>query len=89
MPSPYPKELRVRVIAAWQAGSGSMRAIGERFDVAERTVARWVARLSVKGSADPLPMGGQRRPYIVDAAGAEYVRATLDLIPDLTLPELC
>lgn len=89
MPSPYPKELRTRVIAAWRAGSGSMKAIGERFDVAERTVARWVVRVSERGSVDPLPSGGQRRPFVVDAAGADYIRETLHLIPDLTLPELC
>jgi transposase len=89
MPSPYPKELRERVITAWRAGNASMKAIGERFDLAERTVARWVARLSETGSTAPLPTGGARRAYVVDAAGGEYIRETLDVVADLTLPELC
>lgn len=89
MPSPFSSDLRNRVIRAYDAGEGSMRALGERFAVCERTVARWVSRVRKTGSAMPLPMGGARCAYVVDEEGGQFICATLDCLPDLTLPELC
>lgn len=89
MPQAYPRELRERVVNAWKAGGLTQKEVAERFSVGQQTVVRWVARLRKTGSVDPAPMGGARRPHVVDEAGAVLVRSLLDCVPDMTLPELC
>lgn len=89
MPAPYPNELRERVIDAWRQGDATQVEIAERFVVASQTVVRWVGRFRRSGSVEPAAMGGARRAYAVDEAGAQTVRDVLDSVPDVTLPELC
>ena len=89
MPHPYPKELRERVVNAWNAGGVTQKEVAERFEVGQQTVVRWVSRLRRTGSLAPAISGGARRPYVVDEAGAEVIRGVLDCILDTTLPELC
>ena len=88
MPAPYPKELRERILESVRGGA-THKATAERFAVAEKTVGRWVDRVDTTGSSAPAPMGGARRPYVVDDAAATVVRDVLDSVPDTTLPELC
>lgn len=89
MPAPYPKELRERVVNAWREGGSTQREIAQRFMLGEQTIVRWLGRLRATGSVTPDSMGGARRPYVVDEAGAKLIREILDCVPDTTLPELC
>jgi len=89
MPAPYPKELRERVVNAWKQGGATQLEIAKRFDVGSQTVVRWLARFRHTGSVAPAPMGGARRPFIVDEEGADLVREILDCNLDSTLPEVC
>ena len=89
MPQPYPKELRERVVNTWLEGTATQEEVAERFCVGLQTVVRWVGRLRTTGSLDPSPMGGARRPYVVDEAGLAMVREIIECVPEITLPELC
>jgi transposase len=89
MPAPYHRDLRERVVNAWKQGDAAQKEIAERFNVAEKTVGRWVGRFRHTGSVAPSPMGGARRAYLVDDAGTEMLRDILDSVADVTHPELC
>lgn len=89
MPRAYPKELRERVVQAWEDGEGSFKILGKRFKVGEATVDRWVALKRETGSVEPRKAGGARRAYKVDAVGEQFIRETLEALPDSTHPELC
>jgi transposase len=82
-------ELRERVVNAWLADDLTQEEVAERFSVGLQTVVRWVGRLRRTGSLAPGQMGGARRPYAVDEAGAVLVRDLIDCMLDITLPELC
>ncbi len=58
MPKPHPKELRERVVAAYKAGEGTFKSLGERFMVGEASVNRWVSLARRTGSVAPTPPGG-------------------------------
>jgi len=59
-----------------------------RFKVGEATVNRWVARKRQTGDVAPKPMGGSRG-CLVDAEGEELIRSMFEVMPDLTLIEVC
>jgi transposase len=54
----YPVELRNRVVAAYEAGEGSYKTLGERFRLGEATVKRWVTRQRADGDVRPRKKGG-------------------------------
>lgn len=89
MPGPLPISLRGRVVEAWENGEGSFKTLGLRFKVGEASVNRWVALKRKTGSVAPKPMGGARRPPVVDEAGMQFLKETLEAVPDSTLVELC
>lgn len=89
MPAPYPKELRTRVLKAWLNGEGSNKELAVRFMIGKATVDRWISRYRRTGSVEPDPMGGARRPYVVDEQGGQVILDVLDSVPDCTLAELC
>lgn len=43
VPNPYDESLRRRVIRAYEAGEGTYDELAALFDVAARTINRWVA----------------------------------------------
>ena len=58
MAEPYPLEIRVRVVEAYEAGEGSYPALAARFSVGEATVKRWVWLQHKQGAVGPRPKGG-------------------------------
>ena len=86
MPKPLSFDLRSRVLAAVHAGLSRWRA-GERFGVSASSAIRWAALRRVEGDARPKPQGGDRLSHKTEAH-AGLIRATLDEVPDITLPEL-
>lgn len=79
-------DLRERVLAAIEEGmSGRQAAI--RFAVSPSSVSRWRGLVREKGSAEPGPLGGDRRSQHIEAH-ADVILTLLDEVPDQTLEEL-
>ena len=58
MPAPLPRELRTRIVEAYQRGEGSFEELAARFRVGVATVNRYMRRVRHTGSVDPEPHGG-------------------------------
>lgn len=58
MPEAHPHELRLRVVAAYEAGQGSYPEIAARFAVGEASVKRWVWIFNKTGTAGAKAKGG-------------------------------
>jgi len=89
MAKPHPEELRARVVAAHKRGEGSFAALAKRFNVGEASVNRWVAGERKSGPLQSKPMGGARRPRVVDLEGEDMLREVVFHNPDCYLRELC
>ena len=76
-------DLRVRVLAAVQAGA-SHREAAERFGVSAASVSRWRMREREHGDARPKALGGDRRSKRIEAHH-EAVMAALGPDGDATL----
>ena len=87
MPRAYSVELRARVVAAYHAGEGSRAEIGRRFDVGEATVNRWSALARKRGSLEPIKRAS-RPSQLLSTEGLEFIRQTLEALPDSTILEL-
>jgi transposase len=79
-------DLRVRVLAAVQAGA-SHREAAERFGVSAASVSRWRAREREAGDARPKALGGDRRSQRIEAHHAA-VLAALGPDKDATIEEV-
>ncbi|GJD96541.1 hypothetical protein OCOJLMKI_3763 [Methylobacterium iners] len=86
MPQPLSFDLRSRVLAAGDAGL-SCRGAAERFGVSASSAIRWAAQRRTGGDARPKPQGGDRLSHKTEAH-AGLIRAVLEEVPDITLPEL-
>jgi hypothetical protein len=64
VPAALPKELRRRIIEAWQAGEGTWEQLAARFKVGVATVDRLVALFRATGSVEPRPHGGGHEPQL-------------------------
>ena len=88
MPASHPIALRERVVRAYQAGEGSFAQLGERFDVGEASVNRWVSLMRRTGSVAPKPRGGARRERAITPEAQEYIRSLVQDEPTWTTTEL-
>lgn len=75
-------DLRERVVAAYEAGEGTMKALGMRFSVGQATVKRWVRRKRQRGALEPGPYR-LKEPKIREEHLA-VVQAIVDEAPDET-----
>jgi transposase len=57
MPSPYPRELRERVLSAIDRGM-SQREAAETFELARGTIVKWLRLRRETGDVEPMPHGG-------------------------------
>lgn len=79
-------DLRVRVLAAVQAGA-SHREAGKRFGVSAASVSRWRRREREQGEARPKALGGDRRSKRIEACH-DAVMAALGPDRDATIEEV-
>jgi transposase len=79
-------DLRIRVLAAVQAGA-SHREAGERFGVSAASVSRWRTREREQGEARPKALGGDRRSKRIEACH-DAVMAALGPDKDATIEEV-
>ena len=88
MPQPLSKDLRERVIAAWQSRTySSWNEIADTFGVGRATVNRWIRRFRVTGGVDAAPHGGGIEHLIPE----DRLLAVWELVeeqPDRTVEEL-
>jgi transposase len=83
---PYSQDLRVRVIAALQAGK-TQAAVAEQFALSKSTVEKWWYRWRDTQSCAALPhRGGPTRSL---QPHEPFLRAEVKKQPDATLDELC
>ena len=79
-------DLRERVLAAVDGGmSGRQAAV--RFGVSAASVSRWRALARVKGSAEPGPLGGDRRSVRIEAH-SDLILSLVAEVPDQSIEEL-
>jgi len=84
MAEAYPIELRQRVVAAYEAGEGSYAKVGQRFELGEATVKRWVTLFHREGHLRPRDKGGGT-PSDVSLAELE---AIVERLGDATAGEI-
>jgi transposase len=60
----YPKELRERVVEAYESGVGPYPVVAELFQLGEATVKRWVWQYRREGHVEPEKKGGGRESTI-------------------------
>lgn len=83
MPKPYPRELRERVLGAYDQGR-TLDEVAEDFHVSRTTVVAWVRLRRATGDVEPLPRGGGN-PSRVDP---DVLEELLGELPDGTRDEL-
>lgn len=86
MTAPLSDDLRVRLVAAVEAGE-TRRSAAKRFGVAPSTAIKWMALWRQEGHVKPRPMGGDRRSHQTEV----HAPAILKLVeekPDITVAEI-
>jgi transposase len=85
---PYSRDLRLRVVHAYEHREGSMRHLAARFRLSLSCVRALLTRYRAPGDVAPKPHGGGS-PAKLDATGRDTVRTLVQQEPDATLKELC
>ena len=84
---PYSRDLRLRIVQAYEHREGSMRHLAARFRVSLSCVRDLLTRYRVTGDVAPKPHGGGY-PAKLTAAGRDALKALVQATPDATLQEL-
>jgi transposase len=82
---PYSEDLRLRVVAARQAGH-SAQELAKLFSLSKRTVERYCKQRATTGHLRPKQMGGYRRSRLADHGAT--LQSWVEAQNDLTLAEL-
>lgn len=82
---PYSEDLRLRVVAARQAGH-SAQEIAKLFSLSKRTVERYCKQRQTSGHLRPKQIGGYRRSRLADHGPT--LQSWVEAQNDLTLAEL-
>ncbi len=89
MPAAYSKDLRERVVAAYESGVGDQVEVARRFDVGEATVRRWWALKRKTGSVAPKrPPAVRPDRRALNAEGEAKLAALVAATPDASEEEL-
>jgi transposase len=84
---PYSKDLRLRIVHAYEHREGSMRQLATRFRVSLSCVRDLLTRYRATGDVAPKPHGGGY-PAKLAAAGCDALKTLVQATPDATLQEL-
>ncbi|WP_392476270.1 transposase [Nostoc sp. C110] len=88
MPVSYSRDLRERVIRAWEAKEGSQRQLAQRFKVSLSFVRNLLRQYRTNGRIEAKQRGGYQKPTIIN----EHLSLIQSLVKeknDLLLRELC
>jgi transposase len=84
---PYSRDLRLRVVQAYEHREGSMRQLAGRFRLSLSCVRDLLSRFRATGDVAPKPPGGGA-PAKLDARGRDALKTLVHATPDATLQEL-
>jgi transposase len=84
---PYSKDLRLRVVQAYEHHEGSMRQLATRFRLSLSCVRDLLTRYRTTGDVAPKSHGGGY-PAKLDIKGLEVLKTLVHTTPDATLQEL-
>ena len=84
---PYSRDLRLRVVQAYESHEGSMRQLAARFRLSLSCVRDLLTLYHATGDVAPKPHGGGY-PAKLDATRLEALRTLVHATPDATLQEL-
>ena len=84
---PYSRDLRQRIVEAYEAFEGSVRELAQRFRVDPKTVQNYLNLKRETGSVAPRPHGGGPQPKL-DEAGVQQVRTVVEEKNDRTHAEI-
>jgi transposase len=84
---PYSRDLRLRVVQAYEHREGSMRQLAARFRLSLSCVRDLLRRYRTTGDVAPQPHGGGY-PAKLNATGLEALKTLVHITPDATLQEL-
>jgi transposase len=84
---PSSRDLRLRVVRAYESHEGSMRQLAARFRLSLSCVRDLLRRYRATGDVAPQPHGGGY-PAKLKATGLEALKTLVHATPDATLQEL-
>jgi transposase len=84
---PYSRDLRLRVVQAYENPAGSMRQLAARFRLSLSCVRDLLTRYRTTGDVAPKPHGGGS-PAKLDTTGLEALKTLVHATPEATLQEL-
>jgi transposase len=84
---PYSRDLRLKVVQAYESHEGSMRQLAARFRLSLSCVRDLLSRYRATGDVAPHPHGGGY-PAKLKAPGLEALKTLVHATPDATLQEL-
>lgn len=79
-------EVRMRAIAAYEAGNGTQAEIAKFYGVNIATFQRWLQRYRETGRASPLPRG--HNPAALSEVQMVQLKQLVTEVPDATLEQL-
>lgn len=88
MPVSYSKDLRERVIRAWEEKEGSQRQLAQRFKVSLSFVRNLLRQYRINGQIEAKRRGGYQKPTI-QKEHLELIKSLVEEKNDLLLRELC
>ena len=88
MPISYSRDLRCRVITAWEAKEGSQRQLAQRFKVSLSFVRNLLRHYRTNGQIEAKRRGGYLKPLIQDEH-LIIIKSLVEAKNDLLLWELC
>jgi len=87
MANPLSKELREKIVSAYERGEGTIAEVADIFDVSERSVARYLQIKRERGDLSPLPLPG--RPPILTETNLSVIKEIVLSNRDGTLHQYC
>jgi transposase len=85
---PYSRDLRLRVVQAYENREGSMRQLAVRFRLSLSWVRDLIGCFHATGDVAPKPPGGGA-PAKLDARGRDALQTLVHATPEATLQERC
>ena len=87
MANPISKELREKIVSAYERGEGTIVEVADIFDVSERSVARYLQIKRERGDLTPIPLPG--RPPILTETNLSVIKEIILSNKDGTLSQYC
>ena len=87
MARPLSKELREKIVSAYDRGMGTIKELAEIFDITPRAVAKYLQIYRETGDLTPKPLPG--RPPILTETNLNIIKAIILSNRDGTLQDFC